>query len=145
MTNWDKKFLDVATIISSWSHDPSTKVGCAIADSDHNQLSSGYNGFPRGVADDQRLAHRETKLKLIVHAEANAVAAAARNGHALKGSTAYVTLPPCAQCAVLLIQAGVRRVVFFKGASLSRWEADWASAQGMFTEAGIEFEEVERV
>ena len=54
-------------------------------------------------------------------------------------------LPPCAQCASLLIQAGVRRVVFLSGAKPSKWEVDWTLAQGMFTEAGIEFEEVERV
>jgi len=144
MNNWDKKFLDAATLVASWSKDPSTKVGCVITDDDHNQLAGGFNGFPRGVADDHRLTDRETKLKLIVHAEANAVAAAARNGHSLKGSTAYVTLPPCTQCAALLIQAGVRRVVFLSGVKPSKWEADWVLAQGLLTEAGIEFEEVER-
>jgi dCMP deaminase len=145
VNNWDKKFLDVAKLVASWSKDPSTKVGCVITDGDHNQLAGGFNGFPRGIADDYRLHDRETKLKIIVHAEANAVAAAARNGHALKGSIAYVMLPPCAQCASLLIQAGVRRVVFLSGAKPSKWEVDWTLAQGMFTEAGIEFEEVERV
>lgn len=144
MKNWDKKFLDAATLVASWSKDPSTRVGCVITDGDHNQLAGGFNGFPRGVADDHRLTDRETKLKLIVHAEANAVAAAARNGHALKGSVAYITLPPCAQCAALLIQAGVRRVVFLSGVKPSKWEADWILAQGLLAEAGIEFEEAER-
>jgi dCMP deaminase len=144
MNNWDRKFLDAAILTASWSKDPSTKVGCVITDGDHNQLAGGFNGFPRDVADDHRLTDRETKLKLIVHAEANAVAAAARNGHALKGSTAYITLPPCAQCAALLIQAGVRAVVFLSGAKPSKWEADWVTAQGLLAEAGIQFEEVER-
>lgn len=144
MNNWDKKFLSAAALVASWSHDPSTKVGCIIADDDHNQLSGGYNGFPRNIADDHRLTDRETKLKLIVHAETNAVAAAARNGHALKGSTAYITLPPCAQCASLLIQAGVYRVLFLSGIKPSKWEADWILAQGILAEAGIEFEEVGR-
>ncbi len=144
MNNWDKKFIDAATLLASWSKDPSTQVGCVITDDDHNQLSGGFNGFPRGISDDDRLHNRETKLKIVVHAEANAVSAAARNGHALKGSTAYVTLPPCAQCASLLIQAGVYRVVFCVGTKPSKWEADWVLAQGLFSEAVIEFEEVER-
>jgi len=143
MDNWDKKFLDVAALVASWSKDPSTKVACVITDNDHNVLSSGYNGFPRGVADDDRLHMRETKMKLIVHAEANAVAAAARNGHTLKGGTAYITLPPCSQCAALLIQAGVRRLVYLKAVNMERWAADWAIAQGLLTEAGVQFEEVE--
>jgi dCMP deaminase len=144
MNNWDKKFLSVAALVATWSKDPSTQVGCVVTDSDHNQLSEGFNGFPRNIVDDNRLHDRETKLKLIVHAEANAVSAAARNGHALKGSTAYVTLPPCAQCAALLIQAGVYRVVFLSGVKPSKWEKDWVLAQGLLSEAGIEFEEVER-
>lgn len=145
MVNWNKRFLDMACLFASWSKDPSTKVGCVIVDEDHNLLSAGFNGFPRGVADDRRLYDRETKLKLVVHAEANAVAAAARNGHSLKGSVAYITLPPCAQCAALLIQAGMCRVVFLSGTKPSKWEADWELAQGLLTEAGVQFEETEWV
>jgi dCMP deaminase len=142
MNNWDRKFLSIAALVASWSKDPSTQVGCVITDGDHNQLAGGFNGFPRGILDDQRLRDREAKLKIIVHAEANAVSAAARNGHALKGSTVYITLPPCSQCAALLIQAGVYRVVFCAGVKPSKWEADWILAQGLLAEAGIEFEEV---
>lgn len=142
MNNWDRKFLSAAVLVASWSKDPSTQVGCIITDDDHNQLAGGFNGFPRGVFDNERLHNRETKLRIVVHAEANAVSAAARNGHALKGSTAYITLPPCAQCASLLIQAGVYRVVFYAGKKPSKWETDWILAQGLFAEAGIEFEEV---
>jgi dCMP deaminase len=144
MNNWDRKFLDVAALVASWSKDPSTRVGCVIVDDDHIQLAGGFNGFPRNILDNNRLHDRETKLKIIVHAEANAVSSAARNGHALKGSTAYITLPPCAQCASLLIQAGVYRVVFLSGVKPSKWEVDWILAQGLLAEAGIEFEEIER-
>lgn len=145
MTNWNKRFLDTACLFASWSKDPSTKVGCVIVDEDHNLLSAGFNGFPRGVTGDRRLYDRETKLKLVVHAEANAVAAAARNGHSLKGSTAYISLPPCSQCAALLVQAGVRFVVFLRGTKPSKWEADWTLAQGLLIEARVQFEETEWV
>jgi dCMP deaminase len=144
MNGWDRKFIDMALMVSSWSKDPSTKVGCVIADSDHAQLSEGFNGFPRGIADDDRLNHRETKYRLIVHAEANAIAAAARNGHGLKGATAYVTFCPCPQCAALLIQAGIVRVVTIEGATPAHWKAECDIAQSMFREAGVSYEEAPR-
>jgi dCMP deaminase len=142
MNGWDKKFLEMAKLVSSWSKDPSTKVGCVIADSDHAQLSEGFNGFPRGIADDDRLKQREIKLKLIVHAEANAIAAAARNGHRLMGATAYVTFCPCPQCAALLIQAGISRVITVAGATPEHWKAECELAQRMLAEAGVEFQEL---
>jgi dCMP deaminase len=145
MNGWDRKFIEMAVLVSSWSKDPSTKVGCVVADPDHAQLSEGFNGFPRGIADDDRLNHRETKYRLIVHAEANAIAAAARNGHGLKGATAYVTFCPCPQCAALLIQAGIVRVVTIKGATPAHWKAECDIAQGMLQEAGIAYEELERI
>lgn len=138
--SWDQKFMQAAELVASWSKDPSTKVGCIIADSDHNQLAEGFNGFPRGVADDERLHDRPVKYKIIVHAEANAVASAARNGHRLRGATAYVTLPPCAQCTSLLIQAGIERIVFKPG-SIGRWEEDWNLAQAMMKQVGMSWQE----
>jgi len=142
MNGWDKKFLEMAALVSSWSKDPSTKVGCVIADSDHAQLSEGFNGFPRGIADDDRLKQREIKLKLIVHAEANAIAAAARNGHRLMGAIAYVTFCPCPQCAALLIQAGIAKVITVRGATPEHWKVECAMAQRMFAEAGIVYQEL---
>jgi dCMP deaminase len=144
MNGWDRKFIEMAVLVSSWSKDPSTKVGCVIADSDHAQLSEGFNGFPRGIADDSRLQVREMKYRLIVHAEANAIAAAARNGHSLKGATAYVTFSPCPQCAALLVQAGIVRVVTIKGATPAHWLAECEIAQAMLREAGVTYEEAER-
>ena len=142
ISNWDRKFISIARLTASWSKDPRTKVGCIIVDDDHNQLSGGFNGFPRGVADDGRLEDRETKLKIVVHAEANAVATAARNGHSLKGSTAYITLPPCCQCASLLIQAGVKKVVFphrfLTDDSHPGWSDSFKSAEDLLIEAGVQ-------
>lgn len=133
---WDLRFLQSADHVSTWSKDTRKQVGCVIVDSDYNQLSGGFNGFPRGISDDGRLDEKSTKLKMIVHAEANAVATAARNGHSLKGSTAYITHPPCSQCAALMIQAGVDRVVFFSGDKNSSWREDWELSMSMLREAG---------
>lgn len=141
ITKWDLRFLDVAKQIATWSKDPRTKVGCVIVDVDHNQLSGGFNGFPRGIADDDRLENRDTKLRMIVHAEANAVAAAARNGHSLKNAICYCTLPPCSQCAALLIQAGVRSVFVLTGGWEKRNVESVNVAKQLFYEAGVLFEQ----
>ena len=105
---WDQRFLKLAEHISGWSKDPSTKVGCVVVGEDREIRSTGFNGFPRGIADDSdRLSDRDKKYPLICHAEENAIMHAARIGLSLKGCTAYVTWPPCTRCARSLIQAAV--------------------------------------
>ena len=71
MNKWDDRFLKLATVIGNWSKDPSTKVGAVIVNDDNKIISTGYNGFPRGIRDDDRLDNRAQKYDLIVHAEAN--------------------------------------------------------------------------
>lgn len=141
---WDVRFLSIAVHIMSWSKDPIRKVGCAIFDDDKNQLSGGFNGFARGVADlEDRLQDKNTKNDFVVHAEANAVATAARNGHSLKGATAYITQLPCSQCAALLIQAGIKRVVAMRQPGCSEATVtNHKLAGGMLQEAGVIFIEV---
>ncbi len=138
MANWDQRWMQLAESVAQWSKDPRRKVGCLIVDADNNQLSGGYNGFPRGIADDERLNDRETKLKIVVHAEANAVAAAARNGHSVKGATAYVTHYVCSRCVCLLIQAGISRVVTSGQQGYSKeWEQDFALGLTLLVEDGV--------
>ena len=136
---WDKRFLDLATHISSWSKDPSTKVGCVVVGEDREIRSTGFNGFPRGIKDDEeRLADREQKYPLICHAEENAIMHAARTGISLKGNTAYVTWPPCSRCTRSLIQAGVSEVVYPADIDIpDRWQDDFATASAMMEEAGV--------
>ena len=99
-SKWDVRFLLLAQHISSWSKDPSTKVGCVVVGADREIRSTGFNGFPRGIDDSiERLEDREEKYPLICHAEENAIMHAARVGVSLKGCTAYVTWPPCTRCA----------------------------------------------
>lgn len=106
---WHLRFLRTAQMIASWSKHPTTKVGCVIFSDDKVQLSGGYNGHPRGVSDESINVEEFSKT---VHAEANAVANAARIGLSLKGGTAYITHAPCVQCAALLIQVGVKSVIY---------------------------------
>lgn len=106
------KFVGVAQAMAALSKDPRTRVGAVVVDDDGNILVTGYNGFPRGVLDDpERYRDREQKLRLIAHAEANCIAQAARSGIRLLGACLVVTeLYPCADCAKLIIQAGIKRV-----------------------------------
>jgi len=136
---WDRRFLGLARHIAGWSKDPSTQVGCVVVGPDREIRSTGFNGFPRGIADDEiRLGDRQAKYPLICHAEENAIMHAARIGVALKGCVAYVTWPPCSRCARSLIQAGVSEVVYPHGLAIpERWSDDFAISQAMMLEAGV--------
>ena len=136
--SWDVRFLSFAKHVSDWSKDPSTKVG-AVAVRDRRVLATGYNGFPQHIVDlPGRLLDREEKLLRTVHAEANIVAQAARNGVCLDGSTVYVwPFLPCNTCCTLLIQAGFKRVVAPEIDIPDRWLKSFTASKDMFTEVGI--------
>ena len=107
--NWDIRFIELAQHVAQWSKDPSTKVGAVIANDQHQVLSLGYNGFPRGVEDRMsRYNDRETKLLFVAHAERNALDNAFVD---VRGATLYTSLCPCNECAKSIIQKGIKRVV----------------------------------
>lgn len=148
---WDRRWLRRAYEISKWSKDPSTQVGAVIVNSLGQSVGEGYNGFPRGVNDtDERYLNRDSKYKFIVHAEVNAVLLAGKN---TQGSTLYVypsfDIPNvCHECAKVVIQSGVKRVVSFSPSPenkerAKRWSDSIDIARVMLTEAGIEIVEVE--
>jgi dCMP deaminase len=136
-SDWTGRFLKLAGHIATWSKDPSTKVGCVIVGQQREILSVGYNGFPRGVADDGRLAERGAKYPLIVHAEENAILNATRTGSRIMGGVAYVTFAPCSRCARGLIQAGIAEVVSPDHSVPERWKEDLGIASAMLDEAGV--------
>jgi dCMP deaminase len=138
-SKWDIRFIGLAQHISTWSKDPSTKVGCVVVGEDREIRSTGFNGFPRGIDDDEeRLMDREKKYPLICHAEENAIMHAARIGVSLKDSTAYVTWPPCSRCARSLIQAGIREIVYPETGKIpDRWIEDFTISDSMLNEAGV--------
>lgn len=137
MTKWHQRFIDLAQLVASWSKDPSTKVGAVLVDEKHRVLGLGYNGFPRGIADDPEcLNHRPTKYALTVHAEANAILNAAP--FELDGATIYCTHVPCTGCAKLIIQAGIKTVVVPSGSFLHTWAEEQEKAGEMLGEAGVD-------
>lgn len=112
--SWDDYFLDLADHASTRATCPRLSVGCVLVDADRQIVSTGYNGSPRGTVHCSEAGCLLSSNHCIraVHAEANAVAQAARRGASLGGSTAYVNVHPCPACYNLLVQAGVRRIVY---------------------------------
>lgn len=141
---WRDRFLDLAKHISTWSKDPSRQIGAvAIEPATKRILSTGYNGFPRGIDDsDARLTNRETKYKYVVHGEINTIYNATMNGVNLAGSDFYVYgLPVCSECAKGLIQVGVKRVFILVDQDIpDTWATSWDMSQSMLNEAGISTE-----
>jgi dCMP deaminase len=137
---WDLRFLEAARQIGTWSKDPSTRVG-AIVVLDRKILATGYNGFPRGIADTpERLANREVKYKYVVHGEMNAIYNALKHGISLKGATLYaVGLPICSECAKGIIQVGISRVVVPQQTVAEQWIKSCDFTKELFAEAGIEY------
>ena len=152
---WARHFLQLALDHARMSKDPSTRVGAIITGPDREIVSGGFNGFPRGIADTpERLNDRDTKLKLIVHAETNAILGAARLGAGLKGCTLYLAAtddsgmvwggPPCTRCTVEIIQAGIGGIVSYSPKKVpSRWHEDLALARKLIEEVGISYLEYE--
>lgn len=136
---WTLRAFDLALFVSEWSKDPSTKVGAVIVDDQFRFISLGYNGFPRGVADDERLFNREEKLKLMVHAEVNAINNV-RDPRFLQGCYMYVTHVPCDSCARAIIDAGIVRVMALPPdpGMEERWRASYHESRRLFLEAGIQ-------
>lgn len=136
------KFVGVARAMAALSKDPRTQVGAVVVDADGTILATGYNGFPRGVVDDPgRYLDRGVKLKFIAHAEANCVAQAARTGARLMGSSIVLTaMHPCADCAKLIIQAGIRAVYSprMHAGHSEVWHEEREIAGRLFAEAGVE-------
>ncbi len=108
---WDDYFLYMASVASIKSKDPKCPVGAVIVSKDNIILSTGFNGFARGVHDDEQILNdADEKPKVICHAEANAILNAARVGARVEGATIYVSKFPCLTCCNAIIQAGIKRI-----------------------------------
>lgn len=145
MNKWDKRFLDLAELISTWSKDPSTKCGAVIVRPDKSIASTGFNGFPKGCNDAPELyADRSEKYQRVIHAEQNALLLANED---VTGCTMY-TFPPsrsgaCDRCAAHIIQAGIKKIVHYGPRSGEmfgggRWIDSEDRAIKLFDEAGLE-------
>ncbi|MBP6859718.1 MAG: dCMP deaminase family protein [Candidatus Magasanikbacteria bacterium] len=112
--SWDECFMRMAHVIAERSKDPSTQAGAVITTENNVVIGMGYNGFPRGIDNDQLPWEREggfldTKYAYVCHGEENAVYNATTS---VKGGKIYCTLFPCNECTKTLIQTGIKEVIF---------------------------------
>ena len=142
---WHIRWMGLAQHVSTWSKDPSCKIGAVAIDPIFKKtLAMGWNGFPRGIKDSHaRYADREVKLKLVVHAEMNVIYNATYTGTSLAGAYLYVWgLPACCDCAKGIIQVGIKKV-FISAECLNRstlWYESWEKTKNFFNEAEVEWE-----
>ena len=109
-SRYDELYMDIAVLIGSMSHDTRYKVGCVIV-KDGQILSQGWNGMPSGMPNQMRDSKGKTNPE-VIHSEANALMKLAKHGGNCKGATIYCTHSPCWGCAKLLLQAGIKRIVY---------------------------------
>ena len=113
--SWDDYFVGIALLSAKRSKDPSTQTGACIVDSKNRVVGIGYNGFPRGCSDDKLPWGKtsknllERKYTYVVHAEANAILNSTKN---LENCRIYVDLFPCHECTKLIIQSGIKEIIY---------------------------------
>ncbi len=141
---WDEYFMGVAVLSSLRSKDPSTQVGACIVSIDNRILSIGYNGAPNGFEDRYFPWEREgdylkTKYPFVCHAELNAISNFRGNKKDLEGAKLYVTLFPCNECTKLVIQNGIKEIIYL---SDKYKDTDGVKASKiMLEECGVKFTE----
>ena len=141
--SWDEYFMGVSILSSLRSKDPNTKVGACIVNKNKRIVGIGYNGFPVGCSDDEFPWGRDgeflkTKYPFVVHAEANAILNSTTD---LSGATIYVSLFPCHECSKLIIQSGIKEIVYLSD-KYSGTESDQA-AKRMLEAGGVKWRKLE--
>jgi len=139
-----RRLRDAYEHASDVSPDPSTKNGAVLVGVDGSVLAYGVNRFPIGVAEKtSRLIDKETKYRLIVHAENGAIFNAARHGKMVFGATLYCPFYACSECAKAIIQSGIKRVVghaqlMALAVKHTVWTKSIVNAWDMLHEAGVQ-------
>lgn len=108
-SKWNKHWTEIALTFAKLSKDPITKVGSVIVTSDNRQCSGGYNGFARGIDENDSKWQRPTKYLYAVHSEENAILNCPFD---VNGCKIYVTLQPCHRCLIRLLNAGIKEVYY---------------------------------
>ena len=145
--SWDAYFMELARVVATRSNCSRRHVGAVIVRNRHI-LSTGYNGTPYGVKNcfEGGCPRCSGKIEsgkgldecLCVHAEQNAICQAAQHGHAIDGGTIYVTISPCLTCAKLLINAGIKEVVY--GGEYSFLD----TVKDIFKQAGVKHRRIKK-
>lgn len=145
--SWDEYFMAIAKLSAMRSKDPSTQVGACIVSNDNRILSIGYNGTPNGFSDDEFIWNREgndelkTKYPYVCHAELNAILNYRGSKKDLEGAKIYVDLFPCNECAKLIIQSGIKEVIFLSDKYAN--SENNIAARTLFDKCGIKYNRIE--
>ncbi|MCI1639887.1 MAG: dCMP deaminase family protein [Bacteroidales bacterium] len=134
MEKFDRKYMEMAAIWAQNSYCKRRKVGALLV-KENMIISDGYNGTPSGFENICEDENGVTK-PYVLHAEANAITKVAKSGNSSKGATLYVTAAPCVECAKLIIQAGIKRVVYKDDYRLT-------DGRDLLSRAGIEIEKID--
>ena len=144
--SWDEYFMGIAKLSAMRSKDPSTQVGACIVGNDNRILSIGYNGTPNGYDDknfpwDREGNPLETKYLYVCHAEMNAILNYRGSRKELENAKVYVDLFPCNECAKLIIQSGIKEVIYLsdKYAKLDSFIA----SKRLFDACGVKYRHLE--
>lgn len=140
--SWEEYFMGVALLSAKRSKDPSTQVGACIVNEEKRIIGIGYNGFPKNCDDrvfpwERNGKFLETKYPFVVHAEVNAILNSTGN---IKNATLYVSLFPCNECAKIIIQSGIKEIVYMDD-KYNGTESDIASKK-MLDSAGVSYRKI---
>lgn len=109
--SWEEYFMGIAKLSAQRSKDPNTQVGACLVSKDNKILGIGYNGMPRGCSDDIFPWSKPEKYLYVCHAEINCIINV-NEFSLLNGSTMYTTLFPCNECAKIIIQTKISKIVY---------------------------------
>lgn len=142
---WDEYFMAIAKLSAMRSKDPSTQVGACIVSNDKRILSIGYNGAPNGYNDDDFPWDREgetlhTKYPYVCHAEMNAILNFRGTKKDLENAKIYVDLFPCNECAKIIIQSGIKEVIYLSD-KYANTENNIASRK-LFDICGVKYKKI---
>lgn len=145
---WDEYFMGIAKLSAMRSKDPNTQVGACIVSSDNRILSIGYNGTPNGYDDEyfpwDRVGEKlDTKYLYVCHGEMNAIINYRGSRKELEGAKIYVDLFPCNECAKLIIQAGIKEVIYLKEYDYDHHSDEMEASIRMFNSCGVTYRRLE--
>jgi dCMP deaminase len=135
--SWDECFMNMAYLIAERSKDPNTQNGACIVDENSIVIGLGYNGWPRGIADEdlpwgREGAFEDKKYAYVVHAEANAIYNSSRQ---TRGCKLYATMYPCNECTKAIIQNGITELIYDQDPYHD--DPIWIASRKMLEKAGI--------
>ena len=141
--SWDEYFMSIAKLSALRSKDPNTQVGACIVSDDNRILSIGYNGAPNGYEDkffpwDREGNPLDTKYLYVCHAEMNAILNFRGSKKDLEGAKIYVDLFPCNECAKMIIQSGIKKVIYL--CDKYKDQDNFIASKRLFDECGVSYE-----